>query len=180
MKQPFTIELALLGFVRHQPMHPYEIHQRLEQHDALGAVWHLKQGHLYAILRRLEEEGYVVSVTQPQGTRPPRKVLSMTPEGRTTFLQWLSEPVAHGRDFRLEFLAKLFFAQQEGPAAVGLLVERQRHAFQQRQDQLDRRLAALPAGRPYEQLVLEFRRSQLATIIAWLDRCVETLTPASA
>ena len=29
LKQPLTIELALLGFVRQQPMYGYEIHQRL-------------------------------------------------------------------------------------------------------------------------------------------------------
>lgn len=180
LKQPFTVELALLGFLRHRSMHPYELYQRLYRDEALGAVWRLKQAHLYAILRRLEEEEYVASVTEPQGTRPPRKVLSLTPEGEAIFSQWLSEPVAHGRDFRLEFLAKLFFAQQDGAAAVGLLLERQRHIFHQRQNELDQQLAALASSQPYERLVLEFRHGQLAAIIAWLDRCVEALTPTPA
>ncbi|MEN9938746.1 MAG: hypothetical protein RLZZ387_5325 [Chloroflexota bacterium] len=179
MKQPFTVELALLGFVRHQPMHPYEIHQRLHQTETLSAVWHLKQAHLYAILRRLEDEGYLTSVTEPQGSRPPRKVLSMTPQGRAAFNAWLNEPVAHGRDFRLEFLAKLFFAQQEGPVAVGTLVKHQCHACQQRLDALDQQLAALAPEQQYERLVLEFRRGQLAAIIAWLERCLDVLAPAS-
>ena len=29
IKQPLTIEYALLGFLRQQPMHAYEIHQTL-------------------------------------------------------------------------------------------------------------------------------------------------------
>lgn len=177
-KQPFTIELALLGFVRYQSMYPYEIHQRLHQTEALSAVWRLKQAHLYAILRRLEEEGYLTSVTEPQVTRPPRKVLSMTPHGRAAFDTWLDEPVAHGRDFRLEFLAKLFFAQQDGPAAVDVLVRRQRHACQQRLDLLNQQLTAVAPEQRYELLVLEFRRGQLAAIIGWLDRCLNVLVPA--
>src|SRR5262245_17657423 len=35
IKQPLTIEYALLGFLRQQPMHAYEIHQTLLRAEAL-------------------------------------------------------------------------------------------------------------------------------------------------
>ena len=178
-KQPFTVEHSLLGLLSQQPMHPYELHQRLLQNEALGAVWHVKQAHLYAILRRFEEHGYLESVTEPRGTRPPRKVLSLTAAGDAAFRRWLSEPVAHGRDFRLEFLAKLFFAQEQGASAVQSLVAQQRYACQERLATFEAQLTDLGSERPYEHLVLEFRRGQLAATLAWLDRCADLLIPAS-
>jgi DNA-binding PadR family transcriptional regulator len=87
IKQPVTVELALLGFVREQPIHPYEMHQRLLQRKALGFIWQLKQSHLYALLARLEADGYLVHTLESQGSRPPRKLLQITPEGRAAFAQ---------------------------------------------------------------------------------------------
>src|SRR5271166_581794 len=88
---------ALLGLLLDHPMHPYEMHQQMLQAEALGLVWHLKQGNLYALLAKLEESGYLVSTTEAQGTRPPRKMLRLTDEGRKPFTQWVRMPVQHGR-----------------------------------------------------------------------------------
>jgi DNA-binding PadR family transcriptional regulator len=59
VKEPLTLEYALLGFLRAGPAHAYEIHQRLSQTEVLGLVWRLKQRQVYALLERLEEENYV-------------------------------------------------------------------------------------------------------------------------
>src|SRR5258705_11639824 len=112
---PLTIEHAMLGFLREHPMHAYEIHQTLMRPAALGLVWHLKQSLVYVMLERLEAEGYITTSLELQGNRPPRKLLYLTPEGQDAFAQWLATPVEHGRDFRLEFLAKLDFSSQDGP-----------------------------------------------------------------
>src|SRR6185503_10578145 len=126
LKQPLTIEYALLGFLRQQPMHAYEIHQTLLRPEALGLVWHLKQSLVYVMLERLEHEGYITTTLEPQNSRPPRKLLHMTPSGRAAFERWLVLPVEHGRDFRLEFLAKLYFASRDDPAVVARLLTAQR------------------------------------------------------
>ncbi len=174
---PLTVELALLGFLRQQPMYPYEIYQTLSRAQELGRVWRLKQSHLYALLARLEEEGYIATTTEPQGTRPPRKVMSLTPEGRAAFDRWLLSPVAHGRDFRLEFLAKLYFAHQSGPATVAELIAQQRHECERWLVDLHRQAEALPPERRYDWLVLQFRISQIAAIRTWLETCAATLGP---
>ena len=174
-KQPFTLELALLGLVRMQPAHPYELHQRLRESRALGLVWQLKQAHLYALLARLEAAGYLESMSEAQPNRPPRKMRHLTEQGRAGFTQWLSEPVHHGRDFRLEFLAKLFFAHQEGVATAAQLIERQHAACAQRVQELERRIAALPADQPFERLVMQFRQGQLEATLQWLDQCAQEI-----
>jgi DNA-binding PadR family transcriptional regulator len=152
-------------------MHPYEMHQRLIQAEALGLVWRLKQSHLYAILGRLEDEGYIASITEPQGTRPPRKVMHLTGDGRMAFERWMAAPVSHGRDFRVEFLAKLYFAQQEGPAAVAQLVSAQRAACARWLADLNARVDTSDPSRPFVRLVLQFRAGQIGAILAWLDMC---------
>ncbi len=176
VKTPLSMEHALLGFVRQHPLHAYEIHQTLAQAEALGLVWHLKQSQTYALLARLEEAGYLAATIEPQDLRPPRKVLHLTPTGEATFVRWLGTPVHHGRDFRLEFLAKLFFAAREADDALPKLLAAQRTACQTLLADLQTQLTAIVPARPYDRLVLQFRIGQLAATLAWLDTCATTLT----
>src|SRR5215216_1909843 len=153
VKQPLTIEHALLGFLRQQPMHAYEIHQTLMRNEALGLVWHLKQSLVYVMLERLEAEGFVTASLEPQGSRPPRKILQLTPDGQATFAEWLVTPVAHGRDFRLEFLAKLYFASQDDPSNTATLIATQQVACRDWLADLREQADALNEVRDYDWLV---------------------------
>jgi len=179
VKLPLTMEHALLGLVRQRPMYAYEIHQTLAQAEALGLVWRLKQSQTYALLARLEEAGYLASTLAMQDSRPPRKVLQLTESGEAAFARWLVAPTRHGRDFRLEFLAKLFFAAQEPTATLAALLAAQRDACDGLIAQLHARIAAAPPERPYDRLVLQFRLGQLAATLAWLDTCADTLLASS-
>jgi PadR family transcriptional regulator, regulatory protein AphA len=180
IKQPLTIEHALLGFLRQQPMHAYEIHQTLMRNEALGLVWHLKQSLVYVMLERLEAEGYITTSLEPQGSRPPRKILQLTPDGQATFAQWLVTPVGHGRDFRLEFLAKLYFASQDDPASATMLIATQQVACCGWLVDLRAQAGALSDARDYDWLVLQFRIGQIEAILAWLDICAANVIPAPA
>jgi PadR family transcriptional regulator AphA len=172
---PLALEHALLGFLRDQSMYPYEIYQTLDQAKELGRVWRLKQSQLYALLVRLEEAGYISTTTEARGNRPPRKVMTLTPTGRAAFERWQLTPVAHGREFRLEFLAKLYFASQDGATTVASLIERQRVACQAWLVDLNAQAETLQASNRYDWLVLQFRVNQITAILAWLETCAETL-----
>ena len=174
-KPSLALEHALLGLLAQQPMHAYEMYQRLVQTEALGLVWHLKQSHLYALLARLEEDNYITGTTEPQGTRPPKRVLRLTAHGKAAFEAWVEAPVAHGRDFRLEFLAKLFFAAEASPRAAATLIDRQRGVCRGWLDDLGRKEEAIDRERPYEWLVVQFRRGQIEAILGWLETCATTL-----
>jgi DNA-binding PadR family transcriptional regulator len=175
IKRPLTIEFALLGLVRQRPMHPYEIHQQLSN-AALSDVWRIKQAHLYALLRRLEDEGFLIGVAEIRSNRPPRRVLSLTRQGREAFAEWMRTPVTHGRDVRIEFLVKLYFAHQEGADAVYSLIAQQRRACQQLLDDLHHKAAALSPDQTYHRLVLQFRCGQIQATLAWLDTCSTELS----
>lgn len=175
LQSPLTIEHALLGFLRQLPMHGYEIYQRMSDANGLGMVWHLKQSYLYALLAGLEKEGLITTVLEAQGSRPPRKVFHLTEAGQNTFLAWVQHAVEHGRDIRLDFLVKFYFAQREGPELVLRLVAQQRIACQNWLAHQQAVAASLTDERVYEGLVTQFRIGQIEAMLAWLDACEEKL-----
>lgn len=179
MRQPLTVELALLGFLRRGALHGYEIHRQLADPAGLGEVWRLKQSHLYALLSRLAEEGYLTSSLKPQETRPQRRQYRLTKIGRTAFREWIQEPVARGRDIRLDFLTKYFFAELEGPEVAARLLHKQRVVCQDWLKQQQRQAEAARGARPFEWKVCQFRISQIESVLAWLDLCEEEPTRIS-
>lgn len=167
VRGPLSLELALLGFLRQGPRHGYELHRQVADPDGLGRVWVLRQANLYAYLTRLEAEGYLTSRQQPQPTRPARKLFRLTRPGKKAFLDWVQRPVAHGRDFRVEFLVKLYLAERETPSLAPGLVAGQRDAAQDWLAGLQARAAALPPG-SYAARVCAYRIGQTEAMLAWL------------
>jgi len=179
VRTPLSIEHALLGFLRPGPLHGYEILRRLDDPAGLGLVWTLKQSHLYGLLARLEDEGYVASRREPQESRPTRKVFELTRSGEATYWDWVQSPVARGRELRLDFLAKLYFAQREGAAVVARLIEGQKAALE---DWLAAQRGHLSEGRgpDFEWQVLQFRAGQIEAMLAWLDASTGQAAPPQA
>jgi DNA-binding PadR family transcriptional regulator len=171
------LEIALLGLLRAHPRHAYELHQLLQEGaEPLGIIWRLKQSNLYALLAKLEEAGYVASTVELHGARPPRKILRLTPQGREAFAEWMKSPVEHGRDFRLEFLAKLYFATQASASTVRDLLSMQRQACVRWIAELRAQLDTGDPDKPFERLIFEFRLTQSEATLRWLDTCEQTLT----
>ncbi|MFN8499436.1 MAG: PadR family transcriptional regulator [Anaerolineae bacterium] len=175
VKQPLTTEHALLGFLRDGPIHGYQLYQQLTAARDLGLVWRLKEPQLYRLLSRLEEAGYVEAVYAPQTSRPARRLLHLTDAGRDAFEAWVRAPVSHGRDLRVEFLAKLYFARQLGPDVVDRLIGGQRTLLAASRDDLADEAERIRAMRPFDWLVLEFRLGQIRAMLEWLDVCSATV-----
>jgi len=182
LRQPLTIEYALLGFLHGGPLHGYEIHRRLADPAGLGRVWRLKQSHLYALLARLEHDGLIASRREPQAARPTRRVFALTEAGRQALADWVQSPVARGREVRLDFLAKLYCARSFGPAVVAQLMARQRAALEGWLADVRRPAAesAAPATgeAQFAALVDDFRAGQIEAMLAWLERAERALAAA--
>jgi PadR family transcriptional regulator, regulatory protein AphA len=174
-----TIEHALLGFLRQQPRHGYEIYQQLSDPNGLWLTWRMKQSQLYALLAKLEDEGFIVATVQPQDARPPRKVLHLTEIGLAAFLSWLNSPVAHPRQMRLEFLVKFYFACREGNEPALRLVEQQRTLCQSWLIQQEAQGSSVSDPLAYAWVVNQFRVNQIEALIAWLDHCAQALEMAA-
>ncbi|MBP9656205.1 MAG: PadR family transcriptional regulator [Candidatus Promineofilum sp.] len=176
LQSPLTIEYALLGFVRREPLHGYEIYHRLVETPELHLVWRVKQSRLYALLARLEEEGQLGATHEPQDGRPPRKVYHLTPTGEAAFGRWLVAPVRLPREMRLEFMLKLYFAGEEGAETVGKLIHAQQAVCEKWPGMwMDDEETAGPFGRA----VKLYRRKHIEAIRDWLaSLAAEHVTPA--
>jgi PadR family transcriptional regulator, regulatory protein AphA len=181
-----TIEHALLGFVYARPGHGYEIYQQLADAGGLWQVWRLKQSQLYALLTKLEDAGYLAATMQSQEPRPPRKIYRLTAAGAEAFERWLRTPVAHGRQMRIEFLAKLYFAQRQGGASTVRLIDQQTaacHSWLQDLRSADALLAEVPLkAQPgedfFDYAVQQFRLNQIESFMTWLTACRGALLAA--
>jgi PadR family transcriptional regulator AphA len=166
-RQPLTTEHILLGYLAERPMHGYELHQRLEDPATLGTVWRVKQAQLYALLTKLEGDGLVESILESQDPKPPRKIFNLTEAGQATLDHWLRTPVPHGRELRIEFLAKLYFARHHHHTTALALINAQKGLLTQWLAQNP----APPQGETYRHLVHAFRAGQIHAMLEWLDMC---------
>jgi len=160
------MELALLGFLRAGPQHGYQIHQTLSNPNGLGLIWSLKQSQLYALFTKLEKDGYVTSTLQSQDPHPPRRMFELTPVGRNACNAWLGSPVNTPRHIRQEFLAKLYFARQDGTGQVRKLVALQRAACLRWLEEMRDRKSKSVA---FNQLIYQYRIGQVEALLAWLE-----------
>src|SRR5260370_6348901 len=93
-------EYVLLGLLKSRPMHGYEMFQQFTN-GTLGQIVHIEMSQMYAFLKKLERLHYVEAEVEPQGTRPPRKIFRLTPDGEELFRQWLIEAVEKPREIRI-------------------------------------------------------------------------------
>lgn len=60
-----TLEFVLLALLDQKPMHGYELYQELCGLQGVSQIWNIKQGTLYAMLNKFEEQGFF---NLPNGT----------------------------------------------------------------------------------------------------------------
>jgi DNA-binding PadR family transcriptional regulator len=172
-----SVEYGLLGLLGERPMHGYELHRELSRKTGLGLVWTVKQAQLYAILARLESEGLIVAELVAQEGRPSRKVHHLTDEGRLAYADWLRSPTPR-KDFKLDFLAKLYFARRDCASSAETLLDAQRKLCAAWIDEMRGRSGACEAG-SLDALVYRYRIGQLEATLAWLDECSGCLDAVS-
>ena len=152
------LELAILGLLKENELHGYELKKRLT--DALGPFSSVSFGSLYPCLARLERAGAVKAVEALTGGRPTtpipmtgsiageaaaflarrqarrpggrsRKVYGITEQGEQLFADLLAAESVGGDDERA-FNLKLAFARYLPREARLRLLERRRHQLVER------------------------------------------------
>ena len=174
-RRAFGLENALLGFLNRSPQHGYQLHQRISDPSGLGMIWRVKQSQLYALLEKLEESGFVTSVLEVQEKHLPRRVFSLTEIGAAAYQSWLITPVKRPYQLRQEFLAKLYFALQEGPVKLRFLIERQQEVCQQWLADLEKEMQKFSSEQPFAEMVLRYRTGQVKAILSWLNEIIPSV-----
>lgn len=115
--------LLLLGILRAQSQHGYQINEFIERN--LSRVTDMKKPTAYAILDRLCRDGYVEMRTEQEGNRPPRKVYSITAKGEQAFEDLLRQTLAHSDRFSAPGdIGLMFLAHPPRDEAIALLEQR--------------------------------------------------------
>jgi len=170
IQRSIGLENALLGFLNQNPQHGYQLHQRLSDLSGLGLVWRIKQSHLYAILDKFEKLKLVTSSFHDDVTYPPKKVFSLTEEGRCLYETWVHTPVKRPHLMRQEFMAKLFFVMSDDLTSIQTLLECQRDECQKWLLILEKDNQAENERRSFSTLVKSFRIGQVRAILVWLEK----------
>src|SRR5436305_1983689 len=192
------LELAILGLLKEQELHGYELKKRLT--EALGQLSGVSFGSLYPALNRLEAAGAVKAVDGPRrpGSVAPipttgslggelaafrarraatrggrsKKVYGITERGEQLFEELLAADHASNDDDRL-FNLKLAFARYLPPEARLGLLERRRAQLVER---LARARTAIRSSRQrvdtYTRSLMEHGTETTERDISWLDRLI--------
>ena len=171
-------EYAVLGLLALGARTGYDIKRMAD--EALGHFWNESFGHIYPILRRLDERGWVTKTVEPQEGRPDRKVYALTPQGEAALREWFALPIEPVPP-RNELLLKLFF----GPLAPreDLAAQIEEHGVRQREalGRLDALVARVSEeerhnpGLPYWLLTMGYGRAVVSALAAWSDDALERL-----
>jgi DNA-binding PadR family transcriptional regulator len=153
-------ELLLLGLLRQQEMHGYQLSEFLDTH--FGLFFDLKKATAYNVLGKMEEKGWVESRKEQEGKRPPRRVFAITPEGEALFQELLRKSLA---DYRPAVfpgnVPVLFLNSLPEDEMESLLTERE--------GRISQRLGALEAHMNHiNHPLLEHQRRIMNTEIDWV------------
>ncbi len=167
--EPLALEYVLLGLIRYQPAHGYELFSLLNKEESIGLVWRIKPGRLYALLDKLEQAGWLLAQIKPGEGLQQRKEYRISETGEQAFQEWLQSPVSAAHRMRQEFMARLFFAQQEGGAAMPHLVQNQALICRSWRDHLTAEVESLTDRQVFERRVFEYRIGQVQAMLDWLE-----------
>lgn len=166
---PFpSSEFALLGFLYPGASYGYELHKKITEASGIGMVWGVKMSNLYAQLDKLERKGLIFGNLKSSDAHPARMEYSLTPAGKVTFESWLSQTVDHPRDFRQEFMVRIFFMSRYKSEQMATFIQAQTEecerwiiATNEKGDKLTRKGS-------FENLVYHFRSLQIQSMVDWL------------
>ena len=156
--------------------HGYDLARQFSPDAPLGNVLRLEPGMVYHHLKKLERLGWVSVVPSEAPGRPARRLFALTSSGRAELVRWLSEPVAHTREIRLDFLVKLYLALLLDPTLAVRLVSEQRERCSVLVNTLTDRLRRVGDAKSdksstrFGVMVLDMRLAQTRAALAWLDR----------
>lgn len=169
------LELAILGLLKEQPMHGYELRKQLSQ--KLGFFWTVSFGSLYPTLAKLEQRGVVEKTGYGDKPSRRRQVYSITDLGEVEFLELLSRSGTSAWE-EDKFPLRLAFFRYLKPETRIRLLERRKLFLEDKLDfgRASLRRALERSGRA-DSYTVSLMRHGLDTTerdIAWLDDLIAT------
>jgi DNA-binding PadR family transcriptional regulator len=167
---PLTPDETILGLLAAQARHGYQLLECFHDSSQLGTVWYLSTSQVYAVLKRLEQQGLIAGRTVEMSDAPTRTEYCLTEAGENRLHGWLDEvyPSPSIRRIRVEFLSRLFIARLLNIPTL-TIVKQQKAACRQRLAELVAERAQTMPGISF--LTTELVIAQLSAVLQWIDRC---------
>ena len=165
-----TPDEVLLGLLKAQPAHGYELLEWFRSPQHLGRIWKMSTSQLYAVLKRLEESGLITGRVLPGSDAPSRTEYALTDQGNVRLMQWLNDPhppISIHR-IRVLFLSRLYIASLLDISTDTIITE-QLTACEEHRQRLQTELDK--AETDIETLTLTFMIGQFDAVIRWLKTC---------
>jgi DNA-binding PadR family transcriptional regulator len=160
-------ELLLLGLLREQGMHGYQLLEFIDTQMAYCVD--LKKPTAYFLLDKMAVAGWIRFEQGQEGNRPLRRVYSITPAGEAEFQRLLRENLGNYALARSATDIGLAFIDALSPPEVLALLQQRRDAVQ---EQLATAQAA-PAHPGGAQLIIDHQLHHLQAELEWLSRVIE-------
>jgi DNA-binding PadR family transcriptional regulator len=164
------LELAILGLLKEQELHGYELKKRLA--ETVGTGNGVSFGSLYPALSRLEKAGGVRVVPARAGSGRGKKVYAITERGDRLFEELLAAEAGSSEDER-SFNLRLAFARHlPREARIGMLERRRAYLLAR----LARTRGTVRHGwgrfDAYTRSLVEHGNETTERDISWLDRLI--------
>ncbi len=168
--QSLTPDETILGLLAAQARHGYQLLDCFRDPAQLGSVWDLSTSQVYAVLKRLEQQGFITGHTVESPDAPTRTEYCLTDVGRARLQGWLDEPYPSPsiRRVRVEFLSRLYIARLLNMPTIAI-VKYQKTACRQRLAELTAQRDQVAHGIAF--LTHELVINQLNAVLQWIDRC---------
>jgi len=108
-----------MGLLSQKPMTGYDLDKLFNA--SLGFFWPAQYSQIYAELDKMEKRGWLTSQRVVQEDKPNKRVYTLTAEGKTEFIDWLSTTevdLKSSFSIKSGFLMRLFFAGNSSKAQV--------------------------------------------------------------
>ncbi|WP_062382787.1 PadR family transcriptional regulator [Demequina iriomotensis] len=177
MAKTDVLTLAILGILREQPLHGYQIRKRLGAE--LGPFRALSYGSLYPGLRRMVDAGLIeASGEEPTGASPAssrraRIAYSLTDAGRTRLSEELANAGASSWDDDAFDVRFSLFSHTDAATRLRIL-EGRRSRLSERLEEVSDGLKRMHER--HDAYTAELQRHGLEQVereVAWLDQLIE-------
>jgi len=165
-------KLLLLGLLRSQDMHGYQLHEAIDSHLGMGV--RLTKPTAYRLLGNMAEDGWVTFREEQEGNHPPRRVYAIAPQGEVAFQRLLRENLANYQpaDFTCH-IGLAFLDELSAEEALPLL--RTRRTGMEEFLESTRAHGEHPGSL---QLMLEHQVHLLSAELEWVDTVIARLQDA--
>ncbi|MER8011701.1 MULTISPECIES: PadR family transcriptional regulator [unclassified Streptomyces] len=171
------LELSILGFLAEQPLHGYELKERIKALS--GHVRPVSDGALYPALTRLVAAGKLDQHTEPGASAAPRRMLSLTGKGREDLLERLRHPKQAEITDHVRFNTVLAFLRHLPDRHEQAAVLRRRLEFLETPSSFfydgDRPVRAEESGDLFREGMLRVARATGEAERAWLREAIGRL-----